>query len=179
MLNTIKKTIFLDKEIHWNDFEYPNWYAYIIIAVIALLQTYSPTFDEMEVDFFVGFLFNLISTLIGFIVLTWLVQRYMNEEGCDSKGKMFRLVIAVSVINILVVSLMSFSPYPLSSIVVIIFSFWIATNALVRVCNVTFGYALKAVIISYIWATILMVLLGVVFGVVGAMTGIMTIPQPS
>jgi len=133
----------------------------------------------MEIDFFVGFSFNLISTLIGYIVLTWLVQRYMNEEGCDSKGKMFRLVIAVSVIDILVISLIRFSLYPLSSIVVVIFSFWIATNALVRVCHVTFGYALKAVIVSFICVTILMLLVGIVFGVVGDMTGIMTIPQPS
>lgn len=169
--------MFLAKDINWRDFEYPYFYTYIFIILFAFLQSFQPAPAGMEVSFVVVFLFSLITTPIAFMLLTWIVQKFMNKRACDSSGRMFRLVIAVSVIDLLAIILFNLQVHFAFLIVVVAFSFWIAANALSQVCTTSFKYALTAVVVSYLIVLVTMLVTGFIFGFIGTMTGVIVMPQ--
>lgn len=164
MLNAINKTLFLKKPITWDDFNYPPRLAWVALLVMSLIVGFTNPYLNFFLDMGWGYAFFILLTVVMFYSLITLFMRWlMKRKGCDDQGRMFRLVIVTSTINLLTNILGAFLLPDLRfwfQLLSWLGWFWITAHTLNQVCSrASIGYSVATTLLSIIPALLLTILL--------------------
>ncbi len=105
---------------------------------------------------------------VGYWVTALFMGWWTKRKGCDSQGRMFRLVVAVSTIGLVGLLLPVLGLPAWVSTPIWLYSVWMAIHALRQVCGISTGYALGGIVLSSLLAVLAIILIGTVLGVVFA-----------
>lgn len=169
MIPAILKPLLLKNDITWSDFNYPLLYAWLIVIALGILTGLDP---QLQQDLPAPLPLLILFGILVMAVAYWMIGLFMNwwakRKGCDSQGRMFRLVVAVSAIGIIGLLLPVLGLPAWASVPIWLYSVWMAIHTLRQVCGMSIGYALGGIVLSSLLAMLAVIVVGTVFGVVFA-----------
>lgn len=178
MLNAIIKPLFLKENITWDDFSYPPVLAWLLLVVLGVLVGLDPNMSaQMPLPLWLAVAFGVVLMLASYPIITLFIRWWMGRKGCDGKGRMFRLIMAVSAIGIPATLLTIAGIPPLFTLPLWLYSLWVAAHALEQVCDISIGYVIGGILLSFIPAILVSGFVGAVFAGVAGALGLLPMPE--